>query len=291
MSKELKTTNNQQAAVIDPMSLISLAVQQNADTDKLEKLMALQERWEANEARKAYNHAMSNFRDESIEIIKTKQVSYKETKYKHATLDQIVETVAPYLSKHGLRAHWESSQADGLIKVKCIVTHSLGHSEYSELASSPDQSGGKNSIQAIGSAQTYLQRYTFLAITGLAAKDQDDDALKTAYKQSQKDYFDDCVENGDSLGIYIISKTSEVEVYAGLFNSFPAGQKTKMKAKVRELESEGLETFTSAIGCLHENDQTGLEELIQDCSAITLKMFKRCLNAQELAAFEEMTNA
>ena len=36
-----------------PAALLAMAVQQGADLDKLERLMALQERWEANEARKA----------------------------------------------------------------------------------------------------------------------------------------------------------------------------------------------------------------------------------------------
>ena len=39
---------------ITPMQMIAQAVAQGADIDKLQKLMDLQERWEANEARKAY---------------------------------------------------------------------------------------------------------------------------------------------------------------------------------------------------------------------------------------------
>jgi hypothetical protein len=50
-----------------------------------------------------------------------------------------------------------------------------GHHEETTLSSSPDDSGGKNSIQAIGSAVTYLQRYTLLALTGLATREQDND--------------------------------------------------------------------------------------------------------------------
>jgi hypothetical protein len=58
------------------------------------------------------------------------------------------------------------------------VTHELGHSAQTSLTAPPDASGSKNSIQAIGSTVSYLQRYTFMAITGLAAKDQDDDGQK-----------------------------------------------------------------------------------------------------------------
>ena len=42
-----------------PSHLLQMAVQQGADLDKLERLMALQERWEATEARKAYDTAFA----------------------------------------------------------------------------------------------------------------------------------------------------------------------------------------------------------------------------------------
>jgi hypothetical protein len=44
-----------------------------------------------------------------------------------------------------------------------------------ELAAAPDASGSKNAIQAIGSTISYLERYTLLALTGLATHDMDDD--------------------------------------------------------------------------------------------------------------------
>jgi hypothetical protein len=51
----------------------------------------------------------------------------------------------------------------------------MGHSERTPLEASPDASGGKNGIQAVGSTVTYLQRYTLLSATGMAVQDQDDD--------------------------------------------------------------------------------------------------------------------
>jgi hypothetical protein len=50
-----------------PAALILQAVQSNTDLDKLKGLLELQERWEANEARKAYHQAMSDFKAEHIE--------------------------------------------------------------------------------------------------------------------------------------------------------------------------------------------------------------------------------
>lgn len=164
-----------------PMALLQMAVQQNADIDKLEKLMALQERWEANEARKAYVSAMAAFKADPPDIFKTKAVAFTATSgdvvsYKHALLSDATEQIGKALSVHGLSATWQTEQLDGgMTRVTCIITHALGHSERVSLQAGLDQSGKKNNIQALGSTISYLERYTLFAITGLAAKDQDDD--------------------------------------------------------------------------------------------------------------------
>jgi ERF superfamily len=168
------------ALAITPMEMLSIAVQQGADLDKLQKLMDLQERWERNEARKAFVAAMAEFKKNPPEITKNKQVSFgrgdNATSYSHATLDHVTAIVTRALSVHGLTHRWEVEQKEGRIRVTCVLTHQLGHSESVALESSSDTSGSKNSIQAIGSAVTYLQRYTLLSATGLAAKGDDNDA-------------------------------------------------------------------------------------------------------------------
>lgn len=158
-----------------PMAMLQMAVSQGADIDKLSKLMDLQERWQANEARKAYVAAMNAFKVNPPKIVKNKTVSFKETKYNHATLDNVCDVIGSALSKHGLSYRWETQQTDVKITVTCIVTHEDGHSEKTTLSCLPDATGSKNAIQAIGSAVTYLQRYTLLAITGMATEEQDND--------------------------------------------------------------------------------------------------------------------
>lgn len=166
---------------LTPMQMVAVAVQQNAPIEKIEKLMELQERWEKREAEKAFVSAMSAFKAEHLTIMKGKHVKYQNndgswTEYDHATLDNICEIVAPVLSKHGLSHRWTTEQASkDEIKVTCYLTHKLGHSEMVSLIAAPDKSGGKNAIQAVGSTSTYLERYTFLAICGIAVKDMDDD--------------------------------------------------------------------------------------------------------------------
>jgi hypothetical protein len=176
MSNEIITV---QATQITPMALIEKAMQSDTSIERMEQLFNLQLRWEENEAKKAYHQAVALFKSEAIDIIKNKRVSFKTdkgtTEYNHAELGQVVNTVAPFLSKYGLSHHWEYSQTDAKIKVTCFLTHDKGYEKSTSLEASADTSGGKNSIQAIGSTTSYLERYTFLAMTGLASREQDDD--------------------------------------------------------------------------------------------------------------------
>lgn len=164
-----------------PAALMMVAIEKNLDLDKVEKAMALQERWEQNEARKAYHDAMAAFKANPPEIEKDRSVVIPHkvgggvTKYKHASLANVTTKINAALSVHGLSAAWKVAQADKLITVTCTITHRLGHSESTSLHGSPDDSGSKNAIQAVGSTISYLERYTLLALTGLATHDMDDD--------------------------------------------------------------------------------------------------------------------
>ena len=91
---------------------------------------------------------------------------------------EIIACINEALSEHGLSAAWETAQNNGSVTVTCKITHIMGHSESTSLTAAPDNTGSKNPIQAIGSTVTYLQRYTLLALTGLATYEQDDDGGK-----------------------------------------------------------------------------------------------------------------
>lgn len=160
--------------------LVQAAMNGQLDTQKLNELLQIQKDYEANEARKAFVAAMAEFKAEPLEVRKTKHVKYQNNKggvtdYHHADLADVVDAVVAKMSKYGLSHRWATQQENARISVTCIITHEMGHSESVTLSAGADDSGGKNSIQAIGSTVTYLQRYTLMAATGLAAKGMDDD--------------------------------------------------------------------------------------------------------------------
>lgn len=166
-----------------PAALMMVAIEKGLDLDKVEKAMALQERWEANEARKAYHDAMAGFKANPPEIDKDRHVKFQTSKglteYRHASLANVTAKINSALSQHGLSAAWKVAQADRIITVTCTITHRLGHFESTSLSAAPDDSGSKNPIQAVGSTISYLERYTLLALTGLATHDMDDDSAST----------------------------------------------------------------------------------------------------------------
>lgn len=167
-------------AVVTPMRMLQIAMDQGADLAKLEQLMALQERWEKSEARKAYVAAIARFKKNPPEILKRKRVHFENNKggttsYMHAELADVCAGAIRGLAEVGISHHWEVEQDASLITVHCVLTHEQGHSERTTLKGPADQSGGKNAIQAIASAVTYLERYTLLAATGLATRGTDND--------------------------------------------------------------------------------------------------------------------
>jgi len=176
---EIVKSEPRELAQADPMSMLQSAIDRGMSGEDLSKMMDLADRWEATQARKSFVRAMTAFKENPPTITKNKHVSYESRsgvmEYDHATHDHVCDTIGRCLSEHGITHRWTVAQDGDRVKVTCILTHVDGHSESVSMQSGADGSGGKNGIQAIGSAVTYLQRYTLQAITGMSAKDRDDD--------------------------------------------------------------------------------------------------------------------
>lgn len=172
---------SQSRAVVTPMEMLDRAVTSGASVETLTQLMVLQERWEANQARKAFDEAMATAKAKMPSIVKSRKVDFTtakgRTNYQYEDLASIMNQIGPVLSANGLSVRYRT-QADPNqpISVTCIISHRMGHSEENTLMAGRDDSGNKNSIQAIGSTVTYLQRYTLKAALGLAAAADDDGA-------------------------------------------------------------------------------------------------------------------
>ncbi len=157
--------------------LLELAVQQGADLDKLERLMDLKQRHDADVARAAYNVAFAAFKAEAVKIVRNRKVTDGPLKGKsYAELHAVVNAITPALSKHGLSMSWRITKDErDWLEVTCTLKHEAGHIDAVSMGGPPDTGGAKNAIQARASTVSYLERYTAKAITGLSEQDDDDD--------------------------------------------------------------------------------------------------------------------
>lgn len=159
-----------ETTTITPLAMLAQAVERGADISVIEKMMGLSERWEANQARRAFNEAIAAAKAEIPAVVRNRE---GHNKARYADFAAIAAVVDPILSKHGLGYRFRSTHGDR-INVACVVWHKDGHSEETTLSGPADTSGNKNAVQAIGSTLTYLQRYSLVQALGLAASNDDD---------------------------------------------------------------------------------------------------------------------
>jgi hypothetical protein len=93
----------------------------------------------------------------------------------YASLASVIDTTKPVLSKYGLAVVQMPGFADGLATLDCRLVHESG--EWIEgTAGAPLQ---KNDPQGVGSALTYLRRYSLAALTGITQEDDDGNAASS----------------------------------------------------------------------------------------------------------------
>lgn len=201
MTQELQLVDDHQGAALpvpqqvpSGLSAIDSMLMRAVDTgniEVIERMMALKERAEAAEAKKAFTLDMAQFKANAPKITKNKGASFESKKgggvnYDYADVGHVTSTIIPVLGQYGFSHRWSVAQNGSKISVTCTITHRMGHSESVSLEAEADKTGAKNSIQAIGSAQSYLSRYTLLAACGLAVEDGGDDDGKS-FSQEEVD--------------------------------------------------------------------------------------------------------
>ncbi|MCJ8293372.1 MAG: ERF family protein [Colwellia sp.] len=205
------------------MGLIQMAVEKGADIAQLEKLMDLQDRFEAKNARRSFFEGLSIFQSIIPTIKKTGLASFKtktgKTEYTYAKLEDIARVIRPTLKEAGLSYRYEQSSENNLMTVICIITHKEGHQEQTSMSAFADQSGSKNQIQQIASTISYLRRYTLTGALGITVGDEDDDG----------GFYEEQVEQEDQIN-------EDDFCSEELFNqSFPAGE-AKILSKEKTAE-------------------------------------------------------
>ena len=150
-----------------------LATAQGFDPSNLEKLIDLHERTEATRAKKAYYAAFADMQQDLPSVFRSGRNKHNDTTF--AKNHDVQTALRPVLFKFGFGISFRTSDADGKLRVSLVLGHREGHSEESTLVVAYDTTGSKNAIQAMGSSQTYAQRYLTFAMLNITSHDDADD--------------------------------------------------------------------------------------------------------------------
>lgn len=157
-----------------PSDLIRVALERGVTIEQMAQLIALQERMEATEARKAYVAAMAGCKAELKAVLSRDK---KGDAGRYTTLGHAIDEISPVMGRHGLSFDHPLVQDEktGRMKITCRVTHERGHCEEFPIWLHPDKGPRRNANQEIGSSYLYGRRYTLFAALGLASTDEDTD--------------------------------------------------------------------------------------------------------------------
>lgn len=156
----------------------------NVDIDKMERLLAMQERVMERNAKVAFTEALKTMQpllpvitERGKIIIRDKNDQKKiiqETSF--ARWEDINEAIRPLLNAHGFSLSFRTGMApDGKVSVTAVLAHDAGHQEETTIHLPHDSSGSKNSVQAIGSSTSYGKRYTTMSLLNITSRGEDDD--------------------------------------------------------------------------------------------------------------------
>lgn len=156
------------------------AADPNVDIDKLERLLEMQERVIARNARSAYFDALAELQPKLPVIterggIKDRNGNIQST---YALWEDVNEAIRPILAEHGFSLSFKVKREAEQIVTTGILAHRVGHSEETELSLPSDTSGSKNAVQAVGSSTSYGKRYTAFALLNITSQGEDDDGQK-----------------------------------------------------------------------------------------------------------------
>ena len=151
------------------------------DIAKFGELLRMQREIERDQARRAFDAAMSDAQAQMMPVVRDAKNSHLNNKY--ARLETIDNAIRPVYTDHGFSVRYGSAQCptEGSIRIVCTVAHSGGFYEEHYLDAplgNAGAMGGRTAttpVQAIGSAITYLRRYLLGMCFNVVLADEDDD--------------------------------------------------------------------------------------------------------------------
>jgi hypothetical protein len=164
-----------------PAVMLQMAMDKGIDLEKLEKIIELQERYEANQAKKAYAQDFASAQAE-IQPVAKKSLN-PQTHSKYADLSGVIEVSQPIYTKYGFSVIFyegETTKTDHM-RLYADVFHRLGHKETYYYDAPLETTGIKGNAMMTrqhgkASSVSYSRRYLMCMIWNISTKDNDGNA-------------------------------------------------------------------------------------------------------------------
>lgn len=152
----------------------------STDIDKMERLLAMQERIVARSAEAEFNQAMTAAQAEMGRI--SADASNPQTHSKYASYAKLDKVLRPIYTQHGFALSFDEgdSPKPEHVRVLCHVSHRAGHTRTYHKDMPADGKGAKGGdvmtkTHATGAAQSYGMRYLLKGIFNVAVGEEDKD--------------------------------------------------------------------------------------------------------------------
>lgn len=156
-----------------------LALADNVDVDKLDRMLAMKERVDARMAENAFNAAMAEAQKEMRAVAPDRDNS--QTRSRYATYAALDHALRPTYTKHGFALSFDTGDAPAadVVRVLCYVTNA-GFKRTYKVDMPADGKGAKGGdvmtkTHAAGAAFSYGARYLLKMIFNVAVGETDDD--------------------------------------------------------------------------------------------------------------------
>src|SRR5688500_12111734 len=150
------------------------------DVEKMERLLAMQERIMTQNAKMAFNEAMRLAQTEMPKIKRNKE--NKETHSKYADLEAVTDAAVPIYTKHGFSLSYGTSDCPipGHYRVTALCAHVEGFERNYQADVPIDNTGPKGTqnktmTHGFGSTMSYGRRYMICLIFNITLANEDND--------------------------------------------------------------------------------------------------------------------
>lgn len=158
----------------------------SVDIDKMERLLAMQERVLERNAESAFNESMRGAQGEMRQV--ATDANNPQTRSRYATYAAIDAALRPIYTRHGFSISYGTADApEGYVRVLAYVSHVGGHTRRYEAAMPSDGKGAKGGdvmtkTHAFGAATSYGMRYLLKMIFNVAVGEYDLDGNEPAQR-------------------------------------------------------------------------------------------------------------